>query len=161
MVGAYKRAIASASTVFDEAESNGMQLEILDIGGGFPGSESDQVTFAEISCEITEALNVYFPPARGIRIIAEPGRYFVTASQSMACNIISKRIVNKGKESFMMYYINEGIYGSFLDRIVAQCNFYPKVLFSKTSSNSNKKLRNSSISGPNLLKIFILLLTRM
>lgn len=141
MVGAYKEAIASARSVFDEAESQGMYLKILDIGGGFPGTDDNQVTFAQIAWEIREAIHKHFPSTMGIRIIAEPGRYFVTTSQSMACNIISKKIVNEGDESFMMYYVNEGVYGSFLDRIMYQAEYYPKVLSSKTSTDFKKQLR--------------------
>ena len=144
MVGAYKEAIASARSVFDEAESQGMYLKILDIGGGFPGTDDNQVTFAQIAWEIREAIHKHFPSTMGIRIIAEPGRYFVTTSQSMACNIISKKIVNEGDESFMMYYVNEGVYGSFLDRIMYQAEYYPKVLSSKTSTDFKKQLRDEN-----------------
>ena len=144
MVGAYADAIASARSVFDEAESHGMHLKILDIGGGFPGTDDNQVTFAQVAWEIREAIHKHFPSTMGVRVIAEPGRFLVTSSQSMACNIISKKIVNEGDESFMMYYVNEGVYGSFLDRIMYQAEYYPKVLSSKTSTDFKKQLRDEN-----------------
>ena len=144
MFGIYAKAIALARIVFDEAISLGMSLKILDIGGGYPGSENGKATFAEIAREISESLDVHFPTSQGIRIIAEPGRYFVTQSQSVACNIISKKIVKKKNTSLMMYYINDGNYGSFLDGIIIKRKYYPKVLCCKTTSDSKEKFRDTS-----------------
>jgi len=38
-------------------------------------------------------LDEYFPEHTGVRIIAEPGRYFASSSLIVAVNIIGKRIV--------------------------------------------------------------------
>ena len=141
--GIYAKAIASARAVFDEAISLGTDLKILDIGGGQPGSDNGKVTFAEIAQEISEALDMHFPTSQGVSIIAEPGRYFVTQSQSTACNIISKKIVKMKDESLMMYYINEGVYGSFSGGIIDNVKYYPKVLCCKTTPDSNKKVRDA------------------
>ena len=91
--------------MFQEATSLGLELELLDIGGGFPGHEAGDVSFADISQQINESLVKHFPSSAGVRVIAEPGRYFVSAACSLATNVIGKRD--------KMYYINDGVYGSF------------------------------------------------
>ena len=94
-----------AETVFQEAAKLGLELELLDIGGGYPGHEAGDVSFADISQQINASLEKYFPSSAGVRVIAEPGRYFVSAACSLATNVIGKRD--------KMYYINDGVYGSF------------------------------------------------
>ena len=44
----------------------------------------------------------------------------------------------------MMYYINDGNYGSFLDGIIIKRKYYPKVLCCKTTSDSKEKFRDTS-----------------
>jgi len=44
-VDAYVDALDRAKSVFDLAESLGLKLSVLDIGGGFPGDENDEVLF--------------------------------------------------------------------------------------------------------------------
>lgn len=49
------------------------------------------------------------------QIIAEPGRYVVASAFTLATNIVAKREVNDDNGSLVstMYYINDGVYGSF------------------------------------------------
>ena len=61
-------------TVFREADKLGLNLELLDIGGGFPGHEAGDVSFKEISEQINSSLEEYFPQSSGVRVISEPGR---------------------------------------------------------------------------------------
>jgi len=102
---AFSKAISAASTVFQEAERLGLNLEMLDIGGGFPGHEQGDISFAQISRYINSSLEEFFPNRQNLRVIAEPGRYFASAAYTLATNIIGKRDY--------MYYINDGVYGSF------------------------------------------------
>lgn len=49
------------------------------------------------------------------QIIAEPGRYVVASAFTLATNIIAKREVYDANGSLesIMYYVNDGLYGSF------------------------------------------------
>lgn len=49
------------------------------------------------------------------QIIAEPGRYVVASAFTLATNIVAKREVTDDNGSLVstMYYINDGVYGSF------------------------------------------------
>jgi ornithine decarboxylase len=54
---------------------------------------------------VNAALDDYFPPSMGVQVIAEPGRYYVASAYTLATLVHSKRDT--------MYYINDGVYGSF------------------------------------------------
>lgn len=56
-------------------------MELLDVGGGFTGhfDACGNVMFGEIANTINMAVARCFPPEMGVRVIAEPGRYFAGA----------------------------------------------------------------------------------
>ncbi|XP_075879685.1 ornithine decarboxylase-like [Nelusetta ayraudi] len=114
----FKQAIADARHVFDRAVMLGFQMNLLDIGGGFSGREDFPVKFEEFSEVINEALDEFFPPDIGVKIIAEPGRYFAETVFTLATAVIARRVItsvdeDKGNSSqMMMYYLNDGVYGS-------------------------------------------------
>ncbi|XP_068605994.1 ornithine decarboxylase-like [Brachionichthys hirsutus] len=119
---AFKQAIADARQAFDIANLLGFQMNLLDIGGGFSGRDDYQVTFEKFSGDINAALEEYFPPEGGVRVIAEPGRYHVDSAFTLLVNVIAKRVITdhvdehrEGEENpnkLMMYYVNDGVYGS-------------------------------------------------
>ncbi|XP_060654663.1 ornithine decarboxylase 1-like [Drosophila nasuta] len=109
---AYERAIKKAKNIFKFGELLGYDLKLLDIGGGFPGSDDEQ--FGKIAGIVNKAVEKHFPDER-IEIIAEPGRFFVAAAYTLVCKIHAKREVRNaaGKLDTVMYYLNDGVYGSF------------------------------------------------
>lgn len=56
----------------------------------------------------------HFPDDK-VNIIAEPGRYFVASAYTLICKIHAKREARlpNGKLLTKMYYLNDGVYGSF------------------------------------------------
>ncbi|ALC41028.1 Odc1 [Drosophila busckii] len=109
---AYERAIKKAKNIFKFGELLHYDLRLLDIGGGFPGSNDEQ--FEKIAGSVNKALQRHFPN-ENIEIIAEPGRFFVAAAYTLVCKIHAKREVRNsaGKLDTVMYYLNDGVYGSF------------------------------------------------
>jgi len=107
-------AIQSAHRVFKQAEELGFNFTMLDLGGGWPGTDDDGIKFNDIASSIRPVLDSLFGPE--IEIIAEPGRYFVAASHTLAVNVFAKRAVEDesepGKKRFL-YYVNDGVYQSF------------------------------------------------
>jgi ornithine decarboxylase len=134
-------------------EEFGHDLHILDIGGGFPGHATPQITFQQIAHEVNAALERDFPlggdGVEGVRVVAEPGRFFASAAFSLVCNIIAKtrvsgeRIDKEGEgEEGCMYYINDGVYGSF------NCILYDHVLPSGAPLMGGGREMLSSVWGP-------------
>ena len=46
---AYRGAVESCRQVFDIASEIGFSMDLLDIGGGFPGSKGPYISFEEVS----------------------------------------------------------------------------------------------------------------
>uniref|UniRef100_H2ZI08 ornithine decarboxylase n=1 Tax=Ciona savignyi TaxID=51511 RepID=H2ZI08_CIOSA len=121
-VQAFVKAIQNARVLFDYAESIGYHFTLLDIGGGFPGTEN-------IASMVNLALDDLFPKSDfpHVQIIAEPGRYFAASAYTLATNIIAKRAVLQGVPAFM-YYVNDGIYGSFNCLFFDHAQVTPQIL---------------------------------
>lgn len=119
------------------AETLGFNISILDIGGGFMKSN-----FKEMSVSINKAIDEFFKDDidnNKIKFIGEPGRYMVESCQSLYLTIIGKK---KEGDTFI-YYINDGIYGSF------NCIFFdnqnPEIIID--NHNDKKKKYKSVIFG--------------
>ncbi|NXT64664.1 AZIN2 inhibitor, partial [Chaetops frenatus] len=84
---AFCQAMATAQQVFDLATELGYHMHLLDIGGGFPGTEDTRAPLEEISAGINSALDLYFPEGRGVEVMARPGRYYVTSAFTLAVSI--------------------------------------------------------------------------
>jgi len=106
----FESAIRSAHQVFSWAEDLGYKFSFLDIGGGWPGSD-DGIKFDDIALHIRPILDQLFTP--DVEIIAEPGRYFVAESHTLAVNVFAKRSMEGEHGKSFLYYINDGVYQSF------------------------------------------------
>ncbi|KAL3931346.1 MAG: hypothetical protein SGPRY_001162, partial [Prymnesium sp.] len=108
-------AVQRAASVFDIAASMDMHLDILDVGGGFPGVDTDYLSFAAIAAPLRKALTHHFPAARGVQLIAEPGRFIAASTHTLAVNVIGQKTMpsSDGGEPTTMYFVNDGLYGSF------------------------------------------------
>ncbi|XP_047197564.1 ornithine decarboxylase-like isoform X2 [Hippoglossus stenolepis] len=124
---AYMQAIADARCVFHMGDELGFNMDLLDIGGGFPGSDDAGPKFEEITDVIHSALDKYFPADSGVKVIGEPGSFYVASAFTLVVNIIAKKVImdstsdeedegakEKPTDKTMMYYVNDGLYGSFL-----------------------------------------------
>ncbi|XP_064219729.1 antizyme inhibitor 2 isoform X6 [Aotus nancymaae] len=120
---AYAQSIADARLVFEMGTELGHRMHVLDLGGGFPGTEGAKVRFEEIASVINSALDLYFPEGCGVDILAELGRYYVTSAFTVAVSIIAKKEVlldqpgreeeNGSAPKTIVYHLDEGVYGIF------------------------------------------------
>ncbi|WVQ62251.1 uncharacterized protein L199_000390 [Kwoniella botswanensis] len=119
-------AVWRARKVFDMGKLAGYDFTLLDIGGGF-----ERETFPEMTQVLSDSFDLYFPEESGVRIIAEPGRFMVSSAFTLATSIIASRRAQQpiagapapAEEqeeeektegaADVMYYINDGVYGSF------------------------------------------------
>ncbi|KAK9478814.1 pyridoxal-dependent decarboxylase [Lipomyces japonicus] len=96
-------AVKNARAVFDEADAVGTNLSILDVGGGFCMDNFESI--AEV---LGPVIDQYFPPH--VRVIAEPGRYYVSSAFTLACHVIARRAMTQA-DNYMLY-LNDGVYGN-------------------------------------------------
>jgi len=145
---AYHQSIAACKAVFTMGKELGHDMTILDIGGGFPGDDRARVSFEELAATINSALDSFFPPGCGVDIIAEPGRYYVASSMTLATMVIAKRVQYDEKlgHDGYMYYLNDGVYGAFNNVIFEHGIPTPQLLDERT--RSKRKLRSTVMWGP-------------
>lgn len=139
----YAKAIYTSKKLFDFAKQLGFNFNLLDIGGGFPGDKNTNLV--ELSHIINAALDQHFPDPEDVHVIAEPGRYYVSSAYTLITRIHSKReILRNGSTEKIMYFINDGVYGSF------NCNIYDhKVVHPRTARDGLiEPAFRSSIWGP-------------
>ncbi|KAK9511108.1 hypothetical protein O3M35_005738 [Rhynocoris fuscipes] len=102
---AYGRALASVKNLFNQARDGlGLKMTIVDIGGGFQNCNFDKTC-----ATLNRAFSDYFQDDPDVKFIAEPGRFMVASAYTLATQIHSMRINNNQT----MFYINDGVYGSF------------------------------------------------
>ncbi|RKO98090.1 ornithine decarboxylase [Caulochytrium protostelioides] len=121
---AFVHALNNAARVFEMAPSYGFHMTLLDIGGGFPGHLDNKQQFDAITELVGPQVDALFGPE--IRVISEPGRYFVAGAFTLAVNVVARRSVLQDVDTTAqhdappsdpaqtyMYYVNDGVYGSF------------------------------------------------
>lgn len=98
------------------AKNMGINISIIDIGGGFPGVDKT-VKFEDIAKKINDGINNFFKDEldnNTIQFIGEPGRYFAQKTHILVLSVIGKKkMINENNEQIIVYYLNDGIYGSF------------------------------------------------
>ncbi|RKP10056.1 ornithine decarboxylase [Thamnocephalis sphaerospora] len=125
---AYITAVHQARQCFQWGEEAGYRFKVLDVGGGFSGIRRGRpraASFAQTAMALNQALDRWFPSGCGVRIIAEPGRYFVERAYTLAVSVIARRIAKKKQRTadtsadttanitLAVDYISDGIFGSF------------------------------------------------
>ena len=132
----YVQALGMAASVFAEAKGRGIELKLLDIGGGFPAHYDDTVpAFKTVAKVISEEVDRLFPPS--VEIVAEPGRFLVASAATAVLEIIGKT-VRSGK---LCYYVDDGVYHTFSGVIFDHCH-YPLKSF------KNAPTQLCSVFGP-------------
>lgn len=142
----FRRAIKIAHDLFEYAKELGFNCNFLDIGGGFPGEKEMGGIFEEIAEIVNKAIEEYFPDPN-MKIIAEPGRFFVASAYTLACNIHSKKVLlnPKGEVDHVMYFITDGVYGSFNCVLYDHQVVHPVIL---KTPDKNAKYTLSTVWGP-------------
>jgi ornithine decarboxylase len=146
---AFATAVKDARKVFDEAAKVGYDLRTLDVGGGY-GNDN----FEDIAAVLGPAVDKYFPPS--IRIIAEPGRYYVESAFTIATHVIARRTVQddtKTSNLSYMLYLNDGVYGNFSGILFDHQTPVPRVLKHGTQyyynpPSNEAQLTKYSVWGP-------------
>ena len=125
----FAKAVQDSRIVFDQAADIGYNFKILDVGGGFSGD-----LFESMADVLSKALDENFPPS--VRVIGEPGRYYVASAFTLACNIIARRDIQDPltRETTYMLYLNDGVYGNFNSLIFDHQVASPKILSKRDKS---------------------------
>lgn len=113
----YLYALDIAREIFEEAAAAGVQLRIMDIGGGFPIPEPKvRFNLQEMLNQINARLDEDFP---GVEIWAEPGRFICGTAVNLITSVIG--VTERGGQPW--YFLDEGLYGTFSGVLFDQWDF--------------------------------------
>jgi len=133
---AYARAVALAT---EAAAASGVEIDVVDVGGGFPVSYADAVPppLADYMAAIGDAAARF---GRGVRLWAEPGRALVAGGGSVVVQVQLRR----GDA----LYVNDGVYGSLSDAGHPGFRFPARRVPVDGAAESQAPLRAFALYGP-------------
>ncbi|XP_038066050.1 ornithine decarboxylase-like isoform X2 [Patiria miniata] len=159
----FREAIRYTRPIIDEGRRLGLDMKLLDIGGGFPGRLYPEEPFGKFAEAVREALEENFPPSSGVSVIAEPGTFYTRSAGYLVANVMAKRIYkprgNKDTyhnangstdKAIWMYYLNVGVFNAFngpLAQLVSTFFEVPEPLHPK-DSGEKQQLKPSCLWGP-------------
>jgi ornithine decarboxylase len=115
----FARAFKRVRRIWKRALAAGIELEVLDIGGGFPAPYRSSVLTLESYCRtLAVALEETFGDLP-VRIIAEPGRGMVADTVSLVTRVLGKSV----RGGIPWYIIDDGLYGSFSGQVYDHVEF--------------------------------------
>jgi ornithine decarboxylase len=142
MLNAFKfiEAIGFCRQLFNLAALDGVRLDTLDIGGGYPVPYIEPVMPITYYCHpIAAELERQFP---GVRLIAEPGRFVAAPSMTLVASVMGKA----ERQGLMWYYLDDGLYGSYSGKLYDHCD-YQFMPLSKLEGKAGPD-RLSVVAGP-------------
>ncbi|WNV75580.1 type III PLP-dependent enzyme [Geodermatophilus sp. DSM 44513] len=108
---AWRRAIASAGRLMRQLAADGIRLEMLDVGGGFPASYGAPVpSIDQIGTVVETSLDdllPYQPPL----LVAEPGRHMVAETAVMVASVLGRE--QRAGEEWL--YLDVGAYNGLME----------------------------------------------
>lgn len=108
---AWRQAIASSGRIMRTLQQEGIRLEMLDIGGGFPAHYGDAVPSIEQIGDVVESalddLLPYQPPL----VVAEPGRHMVAETAVMVASVLGRE--ERAGEEWL--YLDVGAYNGLME----------------------------------------------
>lgn len=149
MADPYFHAMDVTKKLVTEARAAGLDMRILDIGGGFPIPQTGMhynltAILDQISARLAEDFS-------DMEIWAEPGRYMA----GTAVNLITKVIGINERNGQTWYFLDDGIYGTFSGILFDQWDF--KLISFK---HTGKKIP-ATFAGPSCDSLDILFRGRM
>jgi ornithine decarboxylase len=117
----YDIAFGRMRRIWDAAAGAGIELEVLDFGGGLPAPyRNDPVLTLDAYCRhLRQALETHFGDLN-IRIAAEPGRGISADTATLITSVLGKSVRPNGRTQ---YIIDDGLYGSFSGKVYDHVDF--------------------------------------
>lgn len=135
----WKEAVETASRAWERLESRGIQLECLNIGGGFPVPyQNDVPSIEEIASTVHEAVDLNI--GRPVTLMLEPGRYVVAESAMLVATVIGK--TKRDEDEWL--FLDVGAFQGLLEAQQLKGRFPYKI----RTTQEGKPIKRYKISGP-------------
>jgi ornithine decarboxylase len=135
----WKTAIKIAGKTISDLKNKGLDIEFLDLGGGFPADYGEAApTITQVAKAIHEGIAKYLDPQ--IRLIAEPGRYVVANSSHFVTSVICRE--NRSGSDWL--YLDIGTFQGLIEPLEMSNWKYPV----KTDKGTKGYHKEFVLSGP-------------
>jgi ornithine decarboxylase len=133
----YVEAIDACREVMRQVAERGLgQLDVLDIGGGFPIPYGNPTEPIGRFCRPIRRELATLPP--GVAVIAEPGRFIAGPAGTCVAAVVGRA----QREGRWWYYLDDGLYGSFSGQL------YDHAVYPIESLRTRGPRQPSVLAGP-------------
>lgn len=140
---AWRQAIASMGRLMRQLHADGIEIEMLDIGGGFPARYDDPVpSIVQIGTVVNRALDELLPYQPRL-LAAEPGRHLVAETAVMVATVLGRE--ERAGEEWL--YVDVGAYNGLMEtqQTIGQWRF---PLWSSRSDHGVAPHAPFTVTGP-------------
>jgi ornithine decarboxylase len=139
----WRSAIASAGRLMNRLAQDGIILEMIDLGGGFPARYVDPLPpIDQYGKIITSALDDLLP-YRPEHVIAEPGRYLVAESAVLVSTVLGRE--ERAGEEWL--YLDVGVYNGLMETQQSM-NEWEYPLWSSRPDHASGRRIPFTVAGP-------------
>jgi ornithine decarboxylase len=140
---AWRQAIAAVGRLLARLQDDDVELEMLNLSGGFPARYVEQVppieTIAETISSALEDLMPYIPP----HLAAEPGRYLVAESAVLVASVLGREV--RAGENWL--YLDVGAYNGLIETHQS-ANQWLFPLWTSVENHARQTHEPFTITGP-------------
>ncbi len=113
----YVETLKLVRSLMHELALGGVDLDILDIGGGFPLSYLNPIISIDSFCEpVVNTLDHLFG---GHQLYSEPGRFIVGNASSLLARVVGRSV----RDGLPWYYVDDGLYGTLSGKVYDQADY--------------------------------------
>jgi len=135
----WERAFEICGDLIEKLRNRGIEVDLLDIGGGFPADYGQPIPSIGMVCRtINAAMKRWIP--RDVTIVAEPGR-FIGANSSI---LVTKVIAREHRSGTDWLHLDVGVFQAFMETLETKGWKYP--VFTDRPPNGYKK--EFALAGP-------------
>ncbi|MFO7881392.1 MAG: type III PLP-dependent enzyme [Kosmotogaceae bacterium] len=135
----WETAIKDASTVISELREDGINIRMLNIGGGMPVEHIRPIpTIEKFSTVINNSIDKHLSSVEDLRVFVEPGRSMVGNAGVLATKVILRS--SKGEEEWV--YIDAGVFHGLAETLE---DFRYEV---KVEGKENDSVKSFKLAGP-------------
>lgn len=135
----WETAFEISGGLIKKLSEQGIEIEFLDIGGGFPADYGQPIPSISVTCRlINKAIKKYIPS--GIDIMAEPGRFIVAESSV----IVTKIIAREHRSGTDWLHLDMGVFQGLMEPLEMRSWKYPTF----TDKNPKGYKKDFVLTGP-------------
>jgi ornithine decarboxylase len=110
----YAESLTTIQRIYAIFAGQGVDMDLLDVGGGFPISYAQSVMpLEQFAGPIYQTMDRLFPSQR---LLLEPGRFLSGTSAALVTTVVGRSVRNNTR----WYYLDDGLYGTFSGQLYDQ-----------------------------------------